>query len=104
MQLDPEVIIPSLGLATILLLPAILGKFIGVAAPALRTLKKPDAIILRHSMIPRAEIAMVVVYQCRQLDENPVSEHVYAALVLVFVISSILSRIVLRYFMIRYHY
>jgi len=39
MQLDPEVIIPSLGLTTILLLPAILGKFIGVAAPALRTLK-----------------------------------------------------------------
>jgi len=70
MQVDPGAVVPSLGLAAILFIPAALGKFLGVAAPALRILKRPDAVLLGLSMIPRAEIAMVVVYQCREFSDD----------------------------------
>lgn len=47
-------------------------------------------------MIPRAEIAMVIVYQCRQLGGDIVSDNVFAAIVLVAVMTSIFAPLVLR--------
>jgi Kef-type K+ transport system membrane component KefB len=96
MQIDPGAIVPSLGLAAILFIPAALGKFIGVAAPALRIVKRPDAILLGLSMIPRAEIAMIVVYQCREFSDDIVPENVFAAMVLVVVMTSIIAPLILR--------
>ena len=96
MQVDPGAVVPSLGLAAILFIPAALGKFLGVAAPALRILKRPDAVLLGLSMIPRAEIAMVVVYQCREFSDDIVSENVFAAMVLVVVMTSIIAPLILH--------
>lgn len=97
MQVDPGAIAPSLGLAGILFIPAVLGKFLGVAAPALRIVKSPDAVLLGLSMIPRAEIAMVVVYQCREFSDDIVPENIFAAMVLVVVMTSIIAPLILRY-------
>jgi len=96
MQVNPGSIDPSLGLAAILLVPAVLGKFIGVTAPALRIVKRPDAVLLGISMIPRAEIAMVIVYQCQQLGSDIVPDKVFAAMVLVSVMTSIIAPLILR--------
>jgi len=96
MQVDPGAVVPSLGLAAILFIPAALGKFFGVAAPALRIVKKLDAVLLGLSMIPRTEIAMVVVYQCREFSDNIVPENVFAAMVLVVVMTSIMAPLILR--------
>ena len=94
MQVDPGAVVPSLGLAAILFILAALGKFLGVAAPALRIVNRPDAVLLGFSMIPRAEIAMVVVYQCREFSDDIVSENVFAAMVLV--MTSIIAPLILR--------
>lgn len=47
-------------------------------------------------MIPRAEIAMVIVYQCHQLGDRLVPDHILAAVVLVAVMTSIAASLMLR--------
>ena len=96
MQVDPAAIAPSLGLAAVLFLPAVLGKLLGVAGPALRIVKSHDAVLLGLSMIPRAEIAMIIVYQCRQLGGDVIPEEIFAAMVLVAVATSITAPLILR--------
>jgi Kef-type K+ transport system membrane component KefB len=96
MQVDPGVIASSLGLAAILFVPAALGKFLGVTTPALLIMKKREAALLGLSMVPRAEIAMVIVFQCRQLGGGLVSDEVFSAMVLLSVMTSIFAPLVLR--------
>jgi Kef-type K+ transport system membrane component KefB len=72
------------------------GKVIGVALPALLSLRVADAILLGISMIPRAEIALVVVYQCSQFGERVVPAPVLAGMVLVSLATSITSPMLLR--------
>lgn len=96
MQVDPGAIAPSLSVAAILFVPAALGKFFGVAAPALRITKKTGAILLGISMIPRAEIAMVVLHQCHQLGDGIVPDNVFAAMVIVSVMTSTIAPLILR--------
>ena len=96
MQVDPGAIGSSIGLAAILLVPAALGKFLGVAAPALLLMKRRDAALLGLSMVPRAEIAMVVVFQCRQLGGDLVSDEAFAAMVVLSVLTSIFAPLLLR--------
>ena len=96
MQVDPTAIIPSIGMASILFVPAVLGKVIGVAVPALRVVEKRDAILLGISMVPRAEIAMVIIYQCSIFGSNIVSDEVFAAMVLMAIMTSISAPVALR--------
>ena len=96
MQVNPGIVASSFGLAAILFVPAVLGKFLGVAIPALRIVKQRNAILLGLSMIPRAEIAMVIVYQCHQLGGGIVSDNIFGAVVLMSVMTSIAASLVLR--------
>jgi Kef-type K+ transport system membrane component KefB len=97
MQVDPGAFFTAFDMGIILFIVAALGKFIGVAGVAVVLLKKTDAILLGISMIPRAEIALVVLYQCRQLGENIVSAEVFAGMVLVSLATSIFSPLLLRH-------
>ena len=47
-------------------------------------------------MIPRAEIAMVIAYQCHQLGDDIVPDNVFSAMVLVAIITSIVAPLMLR--------
>ena len=96
MQLHPSLLLGSLGIAAILLIPATIGKLAGVGIPALRFLKKREALILGIGMIPRAEIAMVVVYQCHLLDKNVIPDRLFGAMIIVSVATSILAPMALR--------
>jgi Kef-type K+ transport system membrane component KefB len=96
MQLDPAAVSESIGLGILLFAAAAMGKIIGIAVPALRSLPKADAMLLGISMAPRAEIALVVMYQCSQLGDDIVPGNVFAAMVVVSVITSILAPLVLR--------
>lgn len=96
MQLDPDVISGSLGIGILLFAVAAIGKIIGVAVPALRSLSKRDAVLLGISMVPRAEIALVIMFQCRQLGENFISEEIFASMVLVSLTTSIVAPLMLR--------
>jgi Kef-type K+ transport system membrane component KefB len=59
-------------------------------------MNKTNALLLGLSMIPRAEIALVVVYQCSKLDVALVSDQVFAAMVVVSLATSVLSPLLLR--------
>jgi len=96
MQVDPSAFANAFGLGILLFLVAALAKFIGVAAVAGLLMKKSDAMLLGISMIPRAEIALVVLYQCSQLGEDIVSQEVFAAMVVVSLASSILAPLLLH--------
>lgn len=87
---------PALGMGMLLFVAAVLGKAIGVAVPALLSMGRVDAVILGISMIPRAEIALVIAYQCRQVSDGIVPGDVYAAIVVVSVLTSIVAPLVLR--------
>ena len=57
--------------------------FTGAGIPALLTSGVTGAALTGVSMIPRAEIAMIVVHQARQLGDWAMPERIYAAMVFV---------------------
>jgi len=79
------------GLGAALLVAAILGKFLGNGLPVLFTMGTTSAAVIGVSMLPRAEIAMVVMSQGLQLGEWAVPSRVYGAMVLVSATTCVLS-------------
>ena len=96
MQMDPTAVTGSFGIGISLFVVAVVGKVIGVAVPALRSLTKADALLLGISMIPRAEISLIIMHQCRQFGDDLISEEVFAGMVLLSVATSIMAPIMLR--------
>lgn len=80
----------------ILLIVAVLGKFIGVGVPVLFMGGWPSAVLLGVSMVPRAEIAMIVMQHGLQLGENIVPLRVFAAMVMVSIATTLIVPLVLR--------
>ncbi len=60
LHIDPQLVIAAVVPGAILLVAAVLGKFIGTVAPAYRRIGRTGSLLLGVSMIPGAEIAMVV--------------------------------------------
>ena len=92
--LQPAVAVSALGLGLPLVLVAILGKVIGTAVPALLDTAPRMALLLGISMVPRAEIAMIVMQRGHQRGD--VSDEVFGAMILVTMVTCILSPIVLQ--------
>ena len=96
MQVDPGAVYSAFGLGMVLFMVAALAKFVGVAGVAGLLMNKKDAMLLGVSMIPRAEIALVVIYQCSKVGEDIISAEVFAAMVVVSLASSIFAPLLLR--------
>jgi Kef-type K+ transport system membrane component KefB len=96
MQTDLTVLIEAVDVGLVLFISAALAKFAFTAAPAVATMDRRNSVILGVSMIPRAEIALVVMYECRALDDRIVSAEVFAGMVLLSLATCILSPILLR--------
>ena len=96
LQIDPQILTSSLGLGTVLLMVAVLGKLVGTGGPALVTVGWPSAALLSVSMIPRAEIVMVIMQRGQQLGDWAVPSEVFAAMAMVSVATCILSPLLLR--------
>lgn len=73
---------------------AIGTKVIGVGLSAWPMLGRSGALLIAVSMVPRAEITMVVAQQGKQMEV--LSEQLYAALVIVTAITSLLAPVLLR--------
>ena len=86
-----------------LLVVAVIGKIIGTGAPALVTVGWSSAALLSISMIPRAEIVMVIMQQGQQLGNWAVSSEVFAAMTMVSIATCILSPMLLRPLLRRYY-
>jgi Kef-type K+ transport system membrane component KefB len=96
MQIVPDSAAQGLGLGAVLLVAAIFGKLIGAGVAALLVTGASGALVLGISMIPRAEIAMVIVHQGHQLGEEAVPAVAYSAMVIVSAGSCILAPLALR--------
>ena len=103
LQIEPQVLTSSLSLGTVLLVVAVLGKVIGTGVPALLTIGWPSAALLSISMIPRAEIVMVIMQQGQQLGDWAVPPEVFAAMAMVSAATCILSPLLLRPLLRRYY-
>ncbi len=75
---------------------AVVGKAIGTWLPARLVTSMRGATMLSISMVPRAEIAMVIVVAGDQLGSQVVSPSLYAAMALVCAITCVLAPVGLR--------
>ncbi|MDJ0649086.1 MAG: cation:proton antiporter [Xenococcaceae cyanobacterium MO_188.B19] len=96
LQLEIASFATSLNLVIVLLIVAVLGKIIGTGLPAIVTTGKASALLLSISMIPRAEIAMVIMERGRQLGNWAVSTQIFTSMILVSAITCIVSPLLLR--------
>lgn len=96
MQTDILLMFTSLEVGFVLFMAAFLSKLVFTAGPALLSMSRDDALRLGVSMIPRAEIALVVVYECRAISDQVVPSDVFAGMVLVSIMTCTASPIVLR--------
>lgn len=96
MQTDVRVLLEAVDVGLVLFLAATVSKLAFTALPALRSLTMRDSLNLGVSMIPRAEIALVVMYECRAVDAEIIPPEVFAAVVVVSVLTSIAAPVALR--------
>lgn len=88
--------------ALALLVLAFAGKFIGTTVPALRFSGWGRASVLGLSMVPRAEITMIIMAHGRQMGNWAVTPALYSAMVLVVLASCILTPPLLKALILRY--
>jgi Kef-type K+ transport system membrane component KefB len=86
----------GIGVAAVLLLAAVVGKVVGAARPGRWTAGDfgdgwYGALLLGVSMVPRAEIAMVIMSEGRRLGDWAVPPELFSAMVLVVVATSIVA-------------
>lgn len=84
----------AIGLGAVLLSVAILGKLVGDGVPFLLMKGWRSGLLIGVSMVPRAEIAMVVMQ--RGLEHKLVSSQVFTGMVVVSAATSLLSPIAVR--------
>ncbi len=83
LNINPQVMGYALEFGLVVLIVAVLGKVVGHGAPAWVALGGSGAVLLGFSMVPRAEIAMIIMEQGLLLGEWAVPPKVYAAMVVV---------------------
>ena len=92
--------VSGLGIAGLLLAVAVVGKVVGAALPA-RLLSGGvvagwhGALLIGVSMMPRAEIAMVVMSEGRLLGDWAVPPELFSAMVLVVLATSIVAPLII---------
>lgn len=96
LQLEITSVDTSLRIVVVLLTVAVLGKVIGTGLPAILTIDKASALLLSISMIPRAEIAMVIMERGRQLGDWAVSPQIFTSMIIVSAITCTVSPLFLR--------
>ncbi len=99
MAVDP-VALSGLGTPLLILLTAaVVSKLIGAGVPALISLNKSAGLLIGISMIPRAEIALIIIQRGRELGDWAVSPELFAWIVIISAITAVLMPIILRYTM-----
>lgn len=93
---DTTTIASSAALGALFLGPAVVGKVLGAGLPAARHFGLRNATLLGLSMVPRAEIALLVARTGNRLGDWAVSDEVYGAIVLTSAAGSILAPLVLQ--------
>jgi len=96
LHLAPEALGAVGGGVGVLLLVAVLGKILGASLPAMTVVGSSSAFVLGLSLVPRAEIALIIVQRGLELGDWAVSPTVFAQVVLVSAATVLLVPLVLR--------
>lgn len=83
LSLDPGALTGALVAGAVLTAVAIVGKVVGAGLPALASTGVAGAALIGVSMVPRAEITMIIMERGRQLGDWAVPAELYAAFVIV---------------------
>ncbi|PQA89574.1 cation:proton antiporter [Hyphococcus luteus] len=97
MGVEIQYIFSALGFGIILFAAASLGKIVGVGLPSLRFIRPRGALLIGVSMIPRAEIALLVMGYGLSLGDWATPPALYNTVVLVSLATCILSPIAVRW-------
>ncbi|MDJ0696903.1 cation:proton antiporter [Mastigocoleus sp. MO_188.B34] len=97
LKVDPSAFNTGLRLGCILLIAAILGKLIGAGIPAFFATGCTGAVLIGSSMIPRAEICMIVMQRGLQLGDWAVPPNIFSAMVFVCTATSIITPVLLHF-------
>jgi Kef-type K+ transport system membrane component KefB len=73
----------------LLVAAAFVGKMLGTALPALPFMAWRDGLVLGLSMVPHAVVTMIILSRSREIAGGVVSPELYAAGVMVVVVTSI---------------
>jgi Kef-type K+ transport system membrane component KefB len=96
LQIDPMVLTNALGVGLVILIAAVLGKLLGTSLPALTLTTWQNATLLGVSLVPRAEITLIVAERGRSLGNWALSNSLFAALVLTVGVTSVFSPLIVR--------
>ncbi|MCC0179282.1 cation:proton antiporter [Waterburya agarophytonicola K14] len=96
LQMQLESLSGSWIFCLVLLIVAFLGKVTGTGGLALFKVGQSSALLLGISMVPRAEITMVIMERGRQLGDWAVSPQIFTSVILVSAITCIVSPLLLR--------
>jgi len=102
LSMDPQSLLSATALGGALLVAAILGKLVGAGGPAVFTAGWSGGVLIGVSMVPRAEIALVIAREGQKLGEWAVPPEVYSAVVLVAAVTCALVPIVVRHLLLRW--
>ena len=95
-NIDPDALTQALQIGMVLTVAALLGKLLGDGLPSWVLIGGSSAALIGASMIPRAEIAMVIMHQGQQLGPEVVPPSVYAGMVMVSGVTCLLAPLALN--------
>jgi len=96
LKIEPSSLNSAVGLGVVLTIVAVIGKLIGNGLPSLFFMGWTSVLLLSVSMVPRAEIAMIVMQRGRDLGDWAVPDHVFGAMVVVSLATCIFSPLALK--------
>ena len=99
LAIAPSSLTASLGLGFVLLIVAVLTKFIGHGLPTWLSSGWMSFLLIGISMVPRAEITMIIMQHGKDVGEWAVSDKTFTAMVLVSAATCIVAPIFMRNFM-----
>jgi len=91
-----ESLAPALWPAGILILAAFAGKFLGSTVPSLFCQGWKPSVLLGVSMIPRAEVAMIIIQRSQALAKNAIKDSVFTAMAMTCFVTCIVPPIMLK--------
>jgi Kef-type K+ transport system membrane component KefB len=83
LDMDPGSLINAAGLGSVLLIMAVLSKVFANGIPVWLMGSYKSAVLIGLSMVPRAEIAMVIMHRGYSIGDNVIPPEVYGAIVFV---------------------
>ncbi len=97
LTMAPDALTGAVGIGAVLLLAAVAGKTLGDGVPALRYLTFSSAALFAVSMMPRAEIAMVIMKKGHKMGTEVVPDSLFSAMVLVSAVTCAVAPVVLHW-------